>query len=178
MVKEVYQILNVLCYLVLAIIFCAIQTVLLKLPFFSWMQVDLILLLVTYLGLFKSITQGAILSLLIVHIVEIHSGAPVGLVLSCYSISFIVTLLTKDFFLLQGAFSNILAGVMSGLVWKLAFLGLAIYLGIFPNVWRPTLQFLIPFLVVEALLAKSVFSIGHSIERLTDFESHTKLRFH
>ena len=102
--RELYQWLNVGILVVLALLICGLQTVILKLPAFRWMGIDLMLLLVTYLGLRRGIFIGAVVTGIVSHIAELHSGAPAGFAMSCYFVVFGATVLTREFFIMESPF--------------------------------------------------------------------------
>lgn len=165
--REIYHWLNVVALFVIALLICNLQTVLLKLPFFTWIGVDLILLLVAYLGLKRGLIEGTLITVVIGRIAEIHSGSPAGYVTSCYLVVFAVTVLTREFFIMESPFSIVVLGLVSGLTWKAAFLILAYRADIFENVWKTSLIVLIPHLVSQALLIRPMFNLLLKLDSLT-----------
>jgi hypothetical protein len=84
MIHELYRVLNFVVVVVLCLLLAAVQSVLLKLPFLSWLELDLLLLVVVYLSLNRHFLECALLIAVTGRILEIHSGAPVGILTACY----------------------------------------------------------------------------------------------
>lgn len=165
--RELYQWLNVAVLIVIALFICGLQTVILKLPLFNWMGVDLLLLLVTYLGLKRGIILGVFVTLVIGHIAELHSGSPIGFATSCYLVVFGATVFTREFFIMESPFSIVMLGVFSGIAWKLAFLILAYKADTLSNVWKPILFFILPYLISQGLLIRPFFAFLQRLDTAT-----------
>ena len=172
--REIYQWMNALAIVAIALFACGFQTVILKLPLFRWLGVDLILLIVTYLGLKRGIFLGAILTALVSHIAELHSGSPSGLIMSCYFVVFGATLLSREFFIMESPFSIVILGVFSGLAWKIAFLIISYKADMFANVWKPLFLYLPTFLVAQGLLTRPVFTLLHKLDGLMGVGEHSE----
>jgi hypothetical protein len=174
--QEVYRVLNFLAVALLCLVFAAVQSVVLKLPFLAWLELDLLLLVVIYLSLHRHFLEGALLITLIGRIAEIHSGAPVGILTACYLAVFLAILFTKEMFLVATTFSSIILAVGGGIVWKLAFLVLAQRYGILGNVWMASLEFMIPFLLSLGVFSRIIFELMRRIDQWTHVERDSEAR--
>lgn len=165
--RELYHWLNIAILIAMALIICGLQTVILKLPAFRWMGIDLLLLLVTYLGLRRGLFEGALVTGVIAHIAELHSGSPAGFAMSCYFVVFGATVLTREFFLMESPFSIVILGVFSGLAWKIALLILAYKADTIGNLWKTVLIFLPPYLIAQGLLIRPFFGLLQRLDSAT-----------
>ena len=174
--RELYHVLNLALILILALFFCAFQTVILRIRLISWLELDLILLTVLYLGLRRNMLEGSVLTLVLARIAEVHSGSPAGLLVSTYMVVYGLTVLTRELFLMEGDFSIVLAGVLGGVTWKISFLILMALMDRFANVWQPAILFLIPYLAALGLFARPVFYLLERIDSLTASEPSLEFR--
>jgi hypothetical protein len=172
--REIYQWMNAFAIIAIALLVCSLQTVILKLPIFRWIGIDLILLIVAYLGLKRGIFLGAILTALVGHIAELHSGSPRGMIMSCYFVVFGATLLSREFFIMESPFSIVILGVFSGLAWKIAFLILSYKADMLSNVWLTILFYMPTFLVAQGLLTRPMFSLLHKLDELMGVGEHSE----
>lgn len=173
--RELFHSINIGIIVLCGLLFCTIQTVLLRTDLLSLINLDLILLLTLYIGLKRPILEGTLLVLVISHFAEIHSGAPAGLLMSSYLFCYAATVLTREFFLMESGFSIILLGVSGGLLWKFVFLVLCYFMEILPNLWKPSLLYLPPYLVALGLFTRPVFSLIHKIDQLTGVEEPSEM---
>ena len=176
MINEVYRGLNFLLVALLCLLLCAFQSVILKLSAISWLELDMLLLVVVYLSLHRGFIEGALLVALVGRIAELHSGAPVGILIGSYMAVFLAILFTKEVFLVGTSFSSIILSVTGGLIWKLAFLILAQRYGILSNVWRASLEYLVPFLLSLGVFSRVIFEMMRSIDVWTKMEVESEAR--
>lgn len=176
MIQEVYRAINFLSVILLSLVFCAWQSVALKLSGLAWLELDLLLLMVVYLSLHRGFFEGALLIITIGRVAEIHSGAPTGILTACYLAVFLAILFTKELFLVATTFSSIILAVAGGLVWKAAFLVLAQRYGILANTWRSSLEYLLPFLLSLGMFSRPVFYLLRSIDQWTHVERESEAR--
>lgn len=170
MIREVYYLLNIFLILLFAVFACALQSVFLKLNFISWLHLDILLLIVVYLALHRNLIEGGMITVIIARLVEVNSGSPAGLMISCYLIVFLTTLFSREMFLLGTSVSTIILAMLGGLIWKLSLFLITAFLGILPDVWRSLLIFLIPSLIALGIFITPVFSILEKIDRLRVIE--------
>jgi cell shape-determining protein MreD len=169
MVREVYRALNFVIFIFFGLLVCSFQSVFLRIPFFSWLQLDLLLLIVVYIGIYRSLMEGALLVLVLSRIAEVHSGSPAGLLSFCYMSACFTIYFTKEFFLFGTPFSSILLGVIGGILFKVCYLVLSFQVGALENVWFNSLQFLFPYLLGLAAFSRPIFSLGAKIDIVTNF---------
>ena len=175
MIREVYYVLNFVLHLLIVFTVFSIQSVLLKLPWLSWTSLDLVLLIVVYFGLQRSLITGTVVTLVVSHCAELHSGAPTGLVMSCYLIVYAGTVITREFFLMEGGFSTLLLGVFAGAVWKISFVLLMAAIGRLENIIQPVLLYLIPFLMSQALLSRFMLNFLKKVDVWTKVKEASQL---
>ena len=108
MIHELYRVINFILVTLLCIVLCAVQSVVLKLSALSWLELDLLLLVVVFLSLHRGFLEGALLIIVIGRVAEIHSGALTGLLTACYLAVFLAILFTKELFLVATTFSSII----------------------------------------------------------------------
>ncbi|MGZ3705153.1 MAG: hypothetical protein ACXWP1_04145, partial [Bdellovibrionota bacterium] len=65
MIHELYRAANFLLVVLLCLLFSALQSVVLKLSALSWLELDLLLLVVVFLSLHRGFLEGACLILVI-----------------------------------------------------------------------------------------------------------------
>lgn len=176
MIHELYRALNFVLVVILCILLCALQSVLLKLSALSWLELDLLLLVVVFLSLHRGFLEGTALVIVIGRVAEIHSGALTGLLTACYLAVFLAILFTKELFLVATTFSSIILAVTGGLIWKAAFLLLAQRYGILANTWRTSLEFLIPFLLSLGMFSRPVFNMMRALDQWTNVERESEAR--
>jgi len=176
MIHEIYRAANFLLVVLLCLIFSALQSVVLKLSALSWLELDLLLLVVVFLSLHRGFMEGACLILVIGRVAEIHSGAPTGILTACYLSVFLAILFTKELFLVATTFSSIILAVAGGLIWKVSFLILAQRYGILGNTWRSSLEYLAPFLLSLGMFSRPVFHLMRSLDQWTHVERESEAR--
>lgn len=167
MIREFYRALNFILLLFLAIVLCAVQSVVLRLPVLSWLELDCLLLLVVYIALSRNLVEGTVLVLLISRIMEIHSASPVGVLLISYLFVYLAVLFTKEMFLVTSTVSSILLAMGAGLVWKIVYLFMASEMGFFANVWKSSLVWLVPYLIGLGLCSRPVFALLGKLDTYT-----------
>lgn len=170
MIYEFYRALNFIAVVVFSLLFCALQSVLLKVSLLAWLELDLLLILVVYLSLHRGLFEGAALLLLISRIAEVHSSAPAGVLLACYFGVFLVIHVAKEMLLVSVSFSSIILSVSGGVVWKLLFLLVAYQMGFLENVWKASLQYAIPFLLGLGFFSRYVFDLMHWLDTVTKID--------
>lgn len=176
MIHELYRVLNFVLVTLICLFFAAFQSVALKLPVFSWLGLDALLLVVVYLSLHRSFLEGALLMLVIGRLAELHSGAPVGILTGCYLAVFLAILFTKELFLVATTFSSIILAVAGGLIWKIAFLVLAQRYGIFGNTWQSSLEYLLPYLLSLGVFSRPVMELMRRVDQWTHVERDSEAR--
>ena len=176
MIHELYRALNFFLVIVLCLLISALQSVVLKLTALSWLELDLLLLVTVYLSLHRSFFEGAALIIVLGRVAEVHSGAPTGILTACYLAVFLAILFTKELFLVATTFSSIMLAVAGGLIWKVAFLILAQRYGIFWNIWRSSLEYLLPFLLSLGIFSRPVFHFLRLIDQRTHIERESEAR--
>lgn len=176
MVRELYRVLNFLAFLLLAIFFCAIQSSLFRLPLFSWLEIDFILLLAIYVSVYRPLWEASLLILLFSRIAEIHSGSPLGQLSFCYMFVGLIVYFSKETFLFGTPFSTILLSLLGGTLFKASHLLLSYQLGVFSNVWLHVLEFFIPYLLGLSLLSRPVFWIGTWLDLNTFYREQSEAK--
>lgn len=176
MIHELYRVLNFVMVALLCLLLSAVQSVALKLPIFSWLQLDLLLLVVVYLSLHRHFFEGVLLIAIIGRIAELHSGAPVGILTTAYLAVFLAILLTKELFLVASTFSSVILAVTGGLIWKIAFLILAQRYGIFENSWKSTLEYMLPYLLSLGVFSRLMLQLMHRLDQWTHVEKDSEAR--
>ena len=151
---------NFLLVLLIGLLLIVLQTTAFQLLFKNF-RPDLILVLVVYLAFHRYAGEGAILSFLLGYFVELHSGAPTGLMMTVYVWIFIVAkLVGLGFFLTRIWGTFLVVALMSLLeiifIWGLSYLVLPIA----PDFWNLLLIW-IPSLGLQ-LLATPLFFRGFS----------------
>ncbi len=176
MINELYRVLNVVLLFLVGLLFCSIQSVLLKAPLVSWLELDLLLLMVVYLSLHRNLVEGCLVVIMLGRIIEVHSGSPSGLLITCYLAVFILILFTREMFLVGNTFSAIILAMASGLIWKIAFFILAREFGILGNVWRSSIEFLIPYLLGLGLCCRPIFELLQRVDYFTKYDRESESR--
>ncbi len=173
--RELFHVLNIGIIILFGLMFCTVQSVLFRTQLLSFISLDLVLLLTLFIGFKRPIIEGVLLVVVIGHFAEIHSGAPAGMLMSCYLLCYAATVLTREFFLMESELSIILLGASGGVLWKISFLVLAYFMDILPNVWRASILFLPPYLVALGLCTRPLFSLILKIDRATGVEEPSEL---
>jgi len=176
MIHELYRVLNFVVVVVVCLLLAAVQSVVLKLPFLSWLELDLLLLVIIYLSLNRHFLECALLIAFVGRILEIHSGAPVGILTACYLAVFLSILFTKELVLVATSFSSIILAIAGGVVWKLSFLVLAQRYGILGNAWQASLEYMLPFLLSLGMFARPIFALMRKIDHITHVERDSEAR--
>jgi hypothetical protein len=176
MIQELYRVLNFLVILFLGLFVSSFQSVLLKIPVFSWLELDLILLIIVYLSLHRQFFETAALVLLLGRIAEIHSSAPVGILTASYLAAHMAILLTREMVLVATTFSSIILCVACGLIWKIMFLFLSQRYGIFDNAWKSSLEYSLPYLLSLGIFARPIFDLMRKIDHITRVERDSEAR--
>lgn len=176
MIHELYRVLNFFLVIVLCLLLSALQSVALKLTALSWLELDLLLLVVVYLSLHRGFVEGSLLIVMIGRVAEIHSGAPTGILTACYLAVFLAILFTKEMFLVATTFSSIILAVGGGVIWKIAFFVLAQRYGILGNTWRSSLEYMLPFLLSLGMFARPIFNLVRSLDQWTYVERESEAR--
>ena len=172
MINELYRWLNLFIILFASIILAAFQSVVLKLPIFSWLELDLLLLVIVFLSLHRTFVEGIFATIVLGRLVEIHSSSPVGIILTSYLAVFISIFFAKEMFLVGTSFSNIILSLAGGVIWKSVFLLLSFRYGLLSNTWVYTLEYTPPYLLSLGVFARPVFSGLRYLDRKTKMD-HT-----
>jgi cell shape-determining protein MreD len=135
----------------------AIQTSLLSIWPISYVQPDLILLVVLWAALRRRFIEGGVLTLIFANISETHSGAPQGIHLMTYMCIYLIVRVAAKVLVISGLSSYALITGISSMVWKLAGLGIMYLLGKSGNQWRHTLMYLIPSALIEGTISLWIY---------------------
>jgi hypothetical protein len=176
MIQELYRFANFFLVILLCVALSSVQSVLLKLPALSWLELDLLLLVIVYLSLHRHFFICFLLILCIGRIAEVNSSAPVGILTTAYLAVFLAIILTKEMVLVATSFSTIILAVAAGVVWKLAFILLAHRYGILGNSWRSALEHSIPFALGLGILSRPVFGMMRKLDHMTYVERDSEAR--
>lgn len=145
----------------------ALQTTLFSTAWLAWLKPDFVLLAVFWVALRRPMTEGGILTLLFAHIVEIHSGAPQGVLLLCYLTLFLLTRLLIRIIVLPRLSSLVFASVIAGIFWHLFHLGILHLIGLSHHQWKHTLIQIIPSSLVLLGIARPVFQLFDRFDHAT-----------
>ncbi len=176
MIQELYRVLNFFLVIVVGLLISSFQSVLLKIPVFAWLELDLLLLVVVYLSLHRQFIETAALILILGRIAEIHSAAPVGILTICYLAVHIAILLTREMILVATTFSTIILCVACGLVWKIMFLFFAQRYGFLDNAWKATLEYSLPYLLSLGVFARPMFEMMRQLDHISRVEKDSEAR--
>jgi hypothetical protein len=174
MTPALLRFLNAPLLIMIAVIGIALQTTLFASYPLLYLQPDLVLLLVIWLGLKRELLEGGILTLILAEIAEAHSGAPRGLFLFTYMGLYLGVRWAAQMFLIQGLIAMVGLTLIASVFWKLFGLSLLHVLGKSANQWRHTLALLLPGAVVEAALGIWVYRGLERWDRFTTKDPRTR----
>ena len=157
MLSIILRALNAPGLLLITAIGVAIQTSLFAWWPLTYIQPDIVLLLVIWCALRRSFTEGGILTLLLSNIAEIHSGSSRGLLLIAYMIVYLGVRLSSRMFVIPDLAAYVIVTLFASIGWKLSVLSVLQLLGVGANQWRHTLLNLFPGAVVEGLLSFQIY---------------------
>jgi hypothetical protein len=176
MIQELYRLISFVAICFFCLILASFQSVFLRMPALSWLEIDLLLLVVVYVSYHRGFLECALFVAVIGRIAEIHSATPAGILSICYLAVFLTILFSKGFFLVATSFSTVILAIAGGLVWKIVFLVLAGRYGFFDNVWHASLEYTIPYLLAVGILSRPMFSLLRRIDQLTHVERESTAR--
>jgi rod shape-determining protein MreD len=159
--------LNAPLLILIAILGVALQTTIFSSYPLLYLQPDLILLLVVWLGLKREFLEGGVLTLVLAEIAEAHSGAPRGLFLLSYMALYLAVRWASQMFLIQGLIAMVGLTLIASIFWKLFGLCILHVLERSSNQWRHTLALLLPGAVIEAALGIWVYRWLEYWDRIT-----------
>ena len=149
--------LNAPLLFLLAVVLTGLQTSLFAAWPFNLVQPDFLLILVVWCALRRGFIEGGILTLLLAHLAELHSGAPRGLYYASDLVVFVGIQALHRWLMIPNFSSYATLTLGASMVWKLVNLGILYLLGTAENQWKHTLLFLMPGAVIEGTLAFFVF---------------------
>jgi hypothetical protein len=135
----------------------AVQTSLFSFWPLSYLQPDIVMLVVVWMALKRGFAEGGTLTLVISDFAELHSAAPQGIFMISYMTVFLCVRGLARIIVIPNISSLIMVTLFVSLAWKLEILAIMHLLGAGGNQWRHTLLFLFPGAVVEGLLAIAVY---------------------
>ena len=157
MIRALLRALNGPALVLLVAIAIAIQSSL----FTSWpllyFQPDVVLLVVVWCALRRGFAEGAIITLIIAEMGEVHSATPQGLFLISYMVVFLLVRGTSRFIVIPSLFSNAMLTLASSITWKLSGLLVLYLLGVSANQWKHTITLMFIGAAVEGCFSIWVY---------------------
>lgn len=138
----------------------------------NWIQPDILLLMVIWLGLKREFTEGGVLTLLLGHLAEIHSSSPSGTMLVSYMATFLLVRFSSRLVVIPHHRDWIRLTLAASVVWKLCSLLVLDYLDKAGLQWRHTLAHLVPGGIATAALGHWIYPAFDAFDRAT----HRNLR--
>jgi hypothetical protein len=138
----------------------------------SWIQPDILLLMIVWLALKREFTEAGVLTLLLGHLAEIHSSSPSGTLLVSYMATFLLVRLSARLVVVPHHRDWFRLTLAASVIWRLASLLVLDYLDKAGLQWRHTLAHLIPGGVATAALGRWVYPAFDAFDRAT----HRNLR--
>ncbi len=176
MIYELYRALNFLGVILIGLVLATLQSVFLKVSALSWLELDLLLILVAYISGTRSLLEGTALVVILSRMMEVHSAAPSGVLLAAYLGTFLLIHVGREILLVSGGFSSLLITLSAGLIWKFVFMLTSWHLDMLPNQWRAMLVFAVPSLLGVGLFTRPVFSILRRLDEITKFDREADSR--
>ncbi|NUM87837.1 MAG: hypothetical protein HUU37_01400 [Bdellovibrionales bacterium] len=176
MIYEFYRALNILGVILIGAALAAVQSVFLKVFTLSWLELDLILLVVAYVSSTRSLLEGTVLVVVLSRIMETHSAAPSGVLLASYLGTFLLIHVGREILLVSGGFSSLLIALSAGVIWKAVFLLTSWHLDMISNQWRSMLVFAVPSLLGIGLFTRPVFALLRKLDDVTKFDREAEGR--
>jgi hypothetical protein len=170
MVNILLRFLNAPGLIVMSILGIAIQTSLFTSWPLTYIQPDIVLLLVVWCALRRGFTEGGILTLIMANFSEIHSAVTQGLLLVSYMLVYLSVRLAARVLVIPDLSSYVIVTLFASLLWKISNLAMLYGLGAATNEWRHTLLFMAPGALVQGALG---FKFYRWLERF-DWFTHKK----
>jgi hypothetical protein len=145
----------------------AVQTSLFSFWPLTYLQPDLVLLVVVWMALKRGFFEGGCLVLIISDMAELHSAAPQGIFAITYMTVFLGMRGLARLIVIPNLHSLVMVTLFVSIFWKLACLGVLHLLGAGGNQWRHTLLYLFPGAVIEGLLSILVYRALDLYDRKT-----------
>jgi len=137
----------------------------------SWMKPDLMLILVTYLGISPPLIRGALLVFFCGLLYETFSGSPFGFFLFTYlSIFFLIKLLAKFLILGETITFRIVLVASSVAFQALLMILLPLVVGIFENFSLPDVSWILPQVLMTCAACWPLFNLFKKLETLPRVE--------
>jgi cell shape-determining protein MreD len=133
----------------------------------NWIQPDLLILMVIWLSLKRSFTEGGVLTLILGEIAELHSSAPSGSLLIAYMTIYLGVRLASRLVVIPDFHSWIRLTLVSSGVWKATSLLVLAYLDKAESQWRHTLIHLLPSAISTSLLGLWIYPTLDRFDRWT-----------
>lgn len=152
MIRIVLRILNTPILLLATILAIAIQTSLFATYPFTYIQPDVVLLVVIWCALRRSFFEGGVLTLILGNVAEIHSAAPQGLLMLTYMLVYLGVRAAARLLVIPHFSSLILLTMAASIASKAAYLVVLYLMGAAGNQWQPMLIYLFPGAMMAGLL--------------------------
>lgn len=157
MTRLLLRALNSPALVLLAMVGIAIQTSLFSFWPLTYLQPDIILLMVIWCALRRQFIEGGVITLIVSHIAEIHSGAPSGVFMITYMLLYLGLRAASRILVIPDLSSIILVTLVLTALSKIS-MGLILHLlGAGGSQWRHVLFYLIPEAMVNGMMAKWLF---------------------
>lgn len=137
----------------------------------SYLQPDVVLLVVIWCALRRGFGEGGLITLVISEIAELHSAAPQGLFMITYMAIFLSVRFASRFVVIPSLFSLAMITLVSSVVWKLFNLIVLSLLGTGTNQLRHTFTFLFLGAAVEGIFSLWIFKVLDRFDWIT-FKNH------
>jgi cell shape-determining protein MreD len=137
----------------------------------SWIKPDLMLILVTYLGVSPPLIRGALLVFFCGLLYETFSGSPSGLFLFTYlSVFFLIKLLAKFLILGETLRFRIILVASSMAFQSLSMIFLPLMVGILENFTLPNASWMLPQVLMTCAACWPLFNFFKKLETLPRVE--------
>lgn len=123
----------------------------------TYLQPDVVLLVVVWCALRRGLEEGGLVTLIIANISEVHSAAPQGLYLISYMVVYLTIRGASRFLVIPSLISYAMLVLMGSVLWRLSGLLVLHLLGASANQWRHTLTFLFLGAALEAVYSLWIF---------------------
>lgn len=157
MTRLLLRAINSPALVLLAMVGIAIQTSLFSFWPLIYLQPDIVLLVVIWCALRRPFVGGGVITLIVSHIAEIHSGAPSGVFLITYMILYLGLRGASRILVIPDLTSMILATLVLSALSKICIGVLLTLLGAGGSQWRHLLFYLIPEAMVNGMMGKWLF---------------------
>jgi hypothetical protein len=151
--RLVLRFLNFPGLLLLALIGFGVQTSLFSFWPLSFLQPDIVLFIVIWAALRRSLWEGGWMVIFLSDFAELHSAAPQGSLMMTYMAVFLGVRGFSRLVVLPNIHSLVMVTLFASVFWKLSTLGVLYLLGAAGNQWRHTLLYLFPGAIVEGILS-------------------------